>query len=80
MNNHCGLLGLIFVIHFIKKVPFLSVGEDLGNRVVLHEGNSALSGDYVVEDVDGDAGHKYRRLIFLDNKNGVTIRSQIDNK
>ena len=49
-------------------MPFLSIGEDLGNRVVLHEGNSALSGDYVVEDVDGDSGEKFRRLIFLKTK------------
>lgn len=62
---------------FIFKVPFLSVGEDLGNRVVLYEGNSQLSGDYVVEDVDGDGGQKFRRLIFLSNKNVVQSEARL---
>ena len=56
------------LIAFMCKVPFLSIGEDLGNREVLYEGSSALSGDYVVEDVDGESGQKFRRLIFLSNK------------
>lgn len=59
------------------QVPFLSIGEDLGNRVVLYEGNSQLSGDYVVEDVDGDGGQKFRRLIFLNNKNVVQSEARL---
>lgn len=59
------------------QVPFLSIGEDLGNRVVLHEGNSELSGDFVVEDVDGDGGHQYRRLIFLSNRNVVQSEARL---
>lgn len=59
------------------QVPFLSVGEDLGNRVVLYEGNSQSSGDYVVEDVDGDGGQKFRRLIFLSNKNVVQSEARL---
>jgi len=59
------------------QVPFLSTGEDLGNRVVLHEGNSELSGDFVVEDVDGDGGHQYRRLIFLSNRNVVQSEARL---
>lgn len=58
-------------------MPFLSIGEDLGNRVVLHEGNSALSGDYVVEDVAGDSGQKFRRLIFLNNKNVIQSEARL---
>ena len=61
----------------MSKVPFLSIGEDLGNRVVLYEGNSQLSGDYVVEDVDGDGGQKFRRLIFLNNKNVVQSEARL---
>ena len=64
-------IGWLGVGLFWPQVPFLSIGEDLGNRVVLHEGNSELSGDFVVEDVDGDGGHQYRRLIFLSNRNVV---------
>ena len=56
----------------------MSVGEDLGNRVVLHEGKSALSGDFVVEDVDGDGGEKFRRLIFLSNKNVVQSEARLE--
>lgn len=59
------------------QVPFLSIGEDLGSRVVLHEGYSELSGDYVVEDVDGDGGQKFRRLIFLSNKNVVQSEARL---
>ena len=59
------------------KVPFLSIGEDLGNREVLDEGSSALSGDYVVEDVDGESGQKFRRLIFLSNKNGIQSEARL---
>ena len=58
-------------------MPFLSIGEDLGNRVLLHEGSSALSGDYVVEDVDGDSGQKFRRLIFLNNKNVIQSEARL---
>jgi hypothetical protein len=40
----------------------------LGSRVVLHEGSSAHSGDYVVEECDsgeGGEGVRLRRLVFL---------------
>ena len=62
---------------FWPQVPFLSIGEDLGSRVVLHEGNSELSGDFVVEDVDGDGGHQYRRLVFLSNRNVVQSEARL---
>ncbi|XP_076436288.1 eEF1A lysine and N-terminal methyltransferase-like [Babylonia areolata] len=53
------------------QVPFLSIGEDIGSRTVRHRGHSELSGDYIVEDTDGDGGHIFRRLIFLTNQNVV---------
>ncbi|KAK2559373.1 eEF1A lysine and N-terminal methyltransferase [Acropora cervicornis] len=40
-------------------------------------GNSELSGDFVVEDVDGDGGHQYRRLIFLSNRNVVQSEARL---
>lgn len=70
-------IGWLGVGLFWPQVPFLSIGEDLGNRVVLHEGNSELSGDFVVEDVDGDGGHQYRRLIFLSNRNVVQSEARL---
>lgn len=68
---------LFFIAFDLIQVPFLSIGEDLGSRVVLHEGYSELSGDYVVEDVDSDGGQKFRRLIFLSNKNGVQSEARL---
>lgn len=53
------------------KVPFLSIGEDIGNRKVVYEGKSELSGDFVVEDVGSGDGNMYRRLIFLSSKDIV---------
>ena len=67
----------LFIFVFMCQVPFLSIGENLGNRVVLHEGNSSLSGDYVVEDVDRDSGQKFRRLIFLSNKNVIQSEARL---
>ena len=49
------------------QVPFLSVGGELGWREVISRGVSELSGDYCVEDVRGEDGQLYRRLVFLSN-------------
>jgi hypothetical protein len=51
--------------------PVLTLGDGLGSRVVLHEGSSAHSGDYVVEECDGGEGGegvRLRRLIFLNSQ------------
>lgn len=77
------------------KVPFLSAGqEEVGGREERCRGHSALSGDYVVEDVTvGD--QVMRRLIFLNRphltqsealvktvkvKNSKKRRKEVDNK
>ena len=43
-----------------QSVPYLTVGDgadaDMGSRRVVHRGTSALSGDFVVEEVDVLAG------------------------
>lgn len=36
-----------------------------------------MSGDYVVEDVDGESGQTFRRLIFLCNKNGIQSEARL---
>lgn len=59
------------------QVPFLSVGGDIGVRTVRHQNHSLLSGDYVVEDVQGDAGHHFRRLIFLCSRNVVQSEARL---
>lgn len=45
------------------QVPFLSLGQDIGKRDIKFKGQSKMSGDYVIEDVEAES-HVYRRLIF----------------
>lgn len=59
------------------QVPFLSVGGDIGVRTVQHQDRSPLSGDYVVEDVQGDDKRYFRRLIFLSNRNVVQSEARL---
>ncbi|XP_053247143.1 eEF1A lysine and N-terminal methyltransferase isoform X6 [Podarcis raffonei] len=60
-----------------QQVPFLSVGGDIGIRTIQHRGTSPLSGEYVIEDVKGDGGHCFRRLIFLSNRNVVQSEARL---
>uniref|UniRef100_A0A8C0C303 eEF1A lysine and N-terminal methyltransferase n=1 Tax=Balaenoptera musculus TaxID=9771 RepID=A0A8C0C303_BALMU len=60
-----------------QQVPFLSVGGDIGVRTVQHQDCSPLSGDYVIEDVQGDDRHYFRRLIFLSNRNVVQSEARL---
>lgn len=60
-----------------QQVPFLSVGGDIGVRTVRHQDRSPLSGDYVVEDVQGDDKRYFRRLIFLSNRNVVQSEARL---
>ncbi|XP_042371183.1 eEF1A lysine and N-terminal methyltransferase-like [Plectropomus leopardus] len=50
-----------------QQVPFLSVGGSLGWREEVSQGVSELSGEYCVENVRGEDGELYRRLVFLAN-------------
>ncbi|KAF7690171.1 hypothetical protein HF521_011975 [Silurus meridionalis] len=60
-----------------QQVPFLSVGGDLGWREVVGRGISTLTGEYSVEDVRGEDGHIYRRLIFMNNTQLVQSESRL---
>ncbi|XP_053460783.1 eEF1A lysine and N-terminal methyltransferase isoform X2 [Nycticebus coucang] len=60
-----------------QQVPFLSVGGDIGVRTVQHQDCSPLSGDYVIEDVQGDDRRFFRRLIFLSNRNVVQSEARL---
>lgn len=52
----------------------MSLGSDgVGNRKVIHEGLSATSGEYIVEDVEV-GNKKFRRLYFLSNQ--LVIQSE----
>ncbi|EDO48242.1 predicted protein [Nematostella vectensis] len=58
------------------KVPFLSVGGDIGIRKTVHEGSSSLSGDYIVEDITiGE--DTFRRLVFLINPHGIQSEAKL---
>ncbi|XP_052869335.1 eEF1A lysine and N-terminal methyltransferase homolog [Anopheles cruzii] len=52
-------------------IPYLSIGAEVGRRETIHAGHSALSGEYVVEEIIGDNGKMLRRLIFLANQSVV---------
>lgn len=56
------------------KVPFLSIGEELGSRKEVKRGNSQWSGDYIIEEVHPPGSSKLRRLIFLANQ--VSVQSE----
>lgn len=58
-------------------MPFLSVGGDIGVRTIQHQDCSPLSGDYVIEDVQGDDKCYFRRLIFLSNRNVVQSEARL---
>lgn len=60
-----------------QQVPFLSVGGDIGVRTIQHQDCSPLSGDYVIEDVQGDDKCYFRRLIFLSNRNVVQSEARL---
>lgn len=54
----------------LSKIPFLSLGSDVGKRTVIYNGTSEFSGDFVIEDV-ADGLKTYRRLIFLSNQSVI---------
>ncbi|KAH3791689.1 hypothetical protein DPMN_145178 [Dreissena polymorpha] len=58
-------------------VPFLSLGNDIGSRSVVKQGSSKMSGEYIIEDVEGDSGTTYRRLVFLSNQNVVQSEARL---
>lgn len=58
-------------------MPFLSVGGNLGWREEVSRGVSELSGEYCVENVRGEDGELYRRLIFLHNVTLVQSESRL---
>lgn len=57
-----------------NEIPFLSLGADVGKRIICCEGTSEMSGAYVVEEIEDENSVIYRRLIFLNNQ--FTIQSE----
>ncbi|KAG5896827.1 hypothetical protein JTB14_032068 [Gonioctena quinquepunctata] len=58
----------------IKKIAFLSLGSDVGHRIIRHKGHSECSGDYIIEDVLTEMEEKYRRLYFMSSQ--LVIQSE----
>ena len=65
-----------------EKIPFLTISENIGFRDTLHRGHSKMSGDYVVEEVNGDAGEgeRNRRLVFLSNVGAIQSEARVSIK
>ncbi|XP_034236144.1 eEF1A lysine and N-terminal methyltransferase homolog [Thrips palmi] len=53
-----------------RKIPFLSAGQDVGVRTIVHKANSLISGDILIEEVEVE-DEVFRRLIFLKNPNVI---------
>ncbi|XP_071947515.1 eEF1A lysine and N-terminal methyltransferase-like [Antedon mediterranea] len=58
------------------KVPFLSIGDDIGKRTIVERGTSQLSGDFIIEDVETQ-GESMRRLIFMKSQHHVQSESKL---
>lgn len=52
----------------MQQIPYLSLGSEVGNRETIFKGRSDLSGDYIVEEITGQDGKIFRRLVFLSNQ------------
>ncbi|KAG0730494.1 Methyltransferase-like protein 13 [Chionoecetes opilio] len=59
------------------KVPFLSVGEGMGQVQEVSRGHSGHSGTFVVEDIHPPDAPPIRRLVFLDNQGIVQSEARI---
>lgn len=55
----------------------MSVGGNLGWREEVSRGVSELSGEYCVENVKGEDGELYRRLVFLSNATVIQSESRL---
>lgn len=60
-----------------NQVPFMTTGDDVGHREIRYQGCSALSGQYVIEDVSLPKGTTVRRLIFLDKPHVIQTEARI---
>ncbi|KAK9301521.1 hypothetical protein QLX08_006146 [Tetragonisca angustula] len=59
-----------------NDIPFLSLGTDIGIRKTCIEGESRLTGPFIVEEIERD-GNEFRRLIFLNNSYVVQSEARL---
>lgn len=53
------------------------MGGDVGQRKEIFQGDSPISGKYVVEEVQVDGGNIMRRLYFLSAKNIIQSEAKV---
>nr|SVE73445.1 EOG090X02SD [Daphnia atkinsoni] len=64
------------------KIPFLSLGEQVNQRKEIYRAVSESTGEYVIEEVEGETDGKpaiLRRLIFLSNPNVIQSEARMKN-
>ena len=59
-----------------SRIPFMSLGNPAGTRIIVEKGHSDLSGEFVVEDVKvGD--ETYRRLVFCGRQSVIQTEMRL---
>lgn len=58
------------------EIPILSFGNEIGVRNIICQGESEISGCYVIEEVERD-NVRYRRLVFLNNPYQVQSEAKL---
>jgi len=59
-----------------SRMPYVAVGDGLGHRELVYSGSSAMSGDFVVEDVSVE-DERFRRLVFLNNQSVIQSEAKL---
>ena len=65
---------------FVCQAPFLSVGDDIGERHVRHRGHGSMAGSFVVEDYLGDGDVWFRQLVFGSRSTLVQTQVKLQSK
>ncbi|CAG9825256.1 unnamed protein product [Phaedon cochleariae] len=60
-----------------RKIAFLSLGSDVGHRIIKHKGISNFTGEYVIEDVLTENKDKYRRLFFMNSQSVIQSEAKL---
>lgn len=69
-------LTIFFCFYDYVQVPYLSLGDDISNRVIKFKGSSEFSGEFVVEDVEIE-GETFRRLVFMNNQTLIQSETKL---
>lgn len=61
------------------QIPFLSLGSEIGKRIIRCQGTSLVSGEYIVEDIEIDSLNKFRRLFYLNTQSVIQSEAKLKN-